>query len=166
MSLKNTKIYGSVSEDFLESVADHTLTLPNGKVLTFRDHKGKVKVDLLLFVLGFKWSKRNNKAVYSILSKVQRFKDDNASEGVLVRNHLKPYEVRDMTVYAGEIRKSYPYKNLYKDDTTILMGDFKVGGEVKNILKIGSKQAYEGFTMSTVEHRTLYDNDGVVGDDD
>ena len=155
--IKAKKVYGNVSEDFLEMVADYTLTLPNGRVITFRNKDGSIKVDELLYTLGFKWDTRHNCARYEILSKLQRAKKEKVTKGVLVRNHKRPYEVRNMTVYAGEIRKNYPYMDLYKDDTTVLMGNFTKGGKVKNILSVGTKQAYEGSDISPVEHRTLYD---------
>ena len=163
--LKN-KMYGNVSYDFLEMVADYTMKGADGKLITFRNSNGTIKIDELLYTLGFRWDYRNNCASYSILSKAQRFKDEDDGLGVYVRNiEGKPYEVKNMIVYAGEIRENYPYKALY-EGKEILIGKFDSVGETKNILEIGDKDEYNKLSSGATEHRTLYDKDGFGGEDE
>ncbi|AGH31958.1 hypothetical protein VPIG_00101 [Vibrio phage PWH3a-P1] len=169
MAKQSAPLHGSVSEDFIEKVADMEFRDDMGEIIPLRDEKGDAKLDLILYILGFYWYHgptqsdieegvpvRNEGAVYDQLTKDTRYHRNYKSETVYVRNVNKPYEVKNMKVYTGYIRPNYPYKNLYASGE-ILVGDFIKGGDTMNILDIGDESSYRQARYSPVAMRQLDD---------
>lgn len=162
--MKQAPLHASISEDFLEMLADMKYYDNEGNVVNLRKKCGQPDTDLLLYILGFHWNNKRNRANYEMLTEDVKYHRRYDSKGVYVRNNSgttrietgydvwerpidvevvgKSYEVRQMKVYTGYIRKNYPYKDLYKDGE-IKVGNFTHGGELKNILEIGKKTIYK-----------------------
>ncbi|WNO47349.1 hypothetical protein [Vibrio phage vB_VibM_10AMN] len=195
MAKQSAPLHGSVSEDFIEKVADMEFRDDMGEIIPLRDGDGNVKIDLVLYILGFYWyygetkkefdekaadkkTRRSRQtkelqevarpegAVYDMLTKDTRYHRNYKSETVFVRNSKRPYEVKEMKVYTGYIRPNYPYKDLYSSGE-ILVGDFIHGGELKNILDVGDEHSYRQARYQAVSMRQLDDqwDNGMSGEE-
>lgn len=169
MAKQSAPLHGSVSEDFIEKVADMEYRDDEGQVINLRDEEGNPKLNLILYILGFYWyhgqsqaeaeageKEREEGAVFERLTQDTRYHRNYKSETVYVRNVHKPYEVKNMKVYTGYIRPNYPYKRLYASGQ-ILVGDFIHGGAIKNILDIGDEDSYRKARYHAVSMRQLDD---------
>ena len=145
-------LHGNVGHDLIETLA-HCVTY-KGQEIKLRKDDGQPDVDLILFILGFPWDKENSCAKYEYLTEDVKYHRRYDSEGVHVRNSKLPYEVRQMRVYTSYIRQDYPYKEIYRSGE-ILTGDFTYGGELLNILDIGTADDYNKSHYNSVEYRTM-----------
>jgi len=169
MAKQSAPLHGSVSEDFVEKVADMEYRDDEGQIISLRDENGNPKLDLILYILGFPWyhgqsqaeaeageKERAEGAVYDMLTQDTRYHRNYKSETVYVRNVKRPYEVKNMRVYTSYIRPNYPYKDLYESGQ-ILVGDFIKGGELKNILDVGDEDSYRKARYQAISMRQLDD---------
>ncbi|AUR86244.1 coil containing protein [Vibrio phage 1.084.O._10N.261.49.F5] len=152
MGSEQNKTYGSISQDFIEMAADAKMF--NGQEFNFRNKDGSPNLDLILLVMGFKWNKDVNQAVYELLTEDVIYQRKPDSDGVYIRNYKKPYEVKKMRVYNGEIRGDYPYKYIYEKGN-ILTGSFLFGGETKNILEVGDPNIVVWNEKTAGEYRVM-----------
>ena len=180
MAKQSAPLHGSVSEDFIEKVADMEYRDDEGQVISLRDENGNPKLDLILYILGFYWCYGQSKsefdemgevekpegAVYDRLTQDTRYHRNYKSETVNVRNKHRPYEIKNMRVYTRYIRPNYPYKDLYASGE-ILVGDFIHGGELKNILDVGDEHSYRQARYQAVSMRQLDDqwDNGMSGEE-
>lgn len=164
--MSKKELYGKVSEDFLELLADMELKDPRGKVIKFKNSEGVILTDLLLYTLGFEYDFHQNKAKYELLTKDTKYHRTYGSETVYVRNQKIPHYVRDMKVYYGKIRKTYKGDMIghYETQEVVTSSDLS-RGEWINILEIGSDIVYRSCEYVPREHQSLEDKWDDMGED-
>ena len=167
------KLYGTVSEDYVNMIADKAPDMLRSK------SSGEVLIDPTLVALGFHYDMTTKSALYTTLTKGVNRKEMGSYniDEVYVRNPSMPHQVRQMTVYSGLIREDYLYKGIYLDGSdseegclgcVVKVGDFTVGSDIQNILDIGEEKYYSDGWNATVKmegmgvgNKVLYsENDG------
>ncbi len=132
---------GRVSQSFVEKTADCEYKLSNGVIVPLRDEKGDIKIDLVLYLLGFHYDFHTGQANYKLLTKDVKYNRVYDSTSVFVRSDTSPHLVREMKVYCGKIREDYLHKGIYAEDK-ILTVEFDTK-DTLDINSIGSKEEYD-----------------------